>query len=377
MSGVNVLNIEGNDMKVLGRIASVLVRILACCIAACVCSPGIAWASATCHVNPPLAYTLNFPASVAVARDLPNGSQLTTWVQTASNQSYFTCNVTGGWYTGVRVNPAGIIPTTPTTYKLSYNGTPFAVYATNVPGIGMALGGYIFVNTNSVGPISMDVPFVARRNFGGASIPNGGQIIAALVKIGDVTPGTVSGQVAQGFSFENSTSSPNDAINPATGVINFDMTPVVITVLTCQTPDVTVPMGTQMPSNFSGVGSASNKSSSFQMSLNNCPAGVSVAGTMAGLIHSIQYKIDPSDGLVPGFSNVASLSGSTKAGGVGVQLYDSTGAVFPLSTFQTLGGFDGTRNASYTIPLVARYFQTGAITAGPANATMTMTVSYQ
>lgn len=43
----------------------------------------------------------------------------------------------------------------------------------------------------------------------------------------------------------------------------------------------------------------------------------------------------------------------------------------------TLNGFDSTNGGNYTIPMQARYYRTGALGAGPANATMTMTVLYQ
>ncbi|WP_370652252.1 fimbrial protein [Caballeronia sp. TF1N1] len=83
------------------------------------------------------------------------------------------------------------------------------------------------------------------------------------------------------------------------------------------------------------------------------------------------------NGAVPGFSNVAALSGSPSAGGVGIQLYDSTGAVFPLSVYKTLSNFNSATGGTYNIPLTARYYRTGALTPGPANSTMTMTVLYQ
>jgi major type 1 subunit fimbrin (pilin) len=380
MNDMNVLNNKGIEMKLLERIASVFMRLVMCSMVWLLWLPGSARADVSCHSSALLAYTLNFPATVAVARDLPNGSALTTWVPMASVQNLYTCSVTNSWYAGVVFDPAGVVSTAVTSYTLSYNGTPFWVYPTNVPGVGIALGGYIYTNGLQNGPFSMGGaggPLRSLRNFNGPSVPDGGQLIAALVKIGDITPGTVGGLISQAQSVHSLTSNGTRIPDPTAGVVNISMTPVAITVLTCETPDINVPMGTQMPSNFSGIGAASNKSSSFNVSLNNCPAGVAVAGTQAGLIHSIQYKIDPSDGQVSGFSNVAVLSGSTKAGGIGIQLYDNTGAVFPLSTFKTLNGFDGTAAASYTIPMVARYFQTGSITPGPANATMTVTMSYQ
>lgn len=305
-------------------------------------------------------------------------------VSTPATKDYWTCIVSGGWYTGTDFEVAGIIPTTPTSFTRSYNGTPFSVYATNVKGVGMALGGYIYASGTQYGPI--DFPKLGRQwHNTGSPVNNGGQLIASLVKIGNITPGTVSGPVAQAFSWNWATkiASPVGHLDLSAGVINFDMTPVSITVLTCQTPDVDIDMGTQTPLDFPGLGTPSNKVKSFQLAFNNCPAGTADTidkSNLSGLIHSVTYRIDPisPDRLVSGYSNVVALdTGTAQAGGVGLQLYDANGAVVPLGTSIALGGFDGTKLGSYSVPMKARYFRTGSITPGTANATMQVTVLYQ
>ncbi|SAK74203.1 fimbrial protein [Caballeronia ptereochthonis] len=383
MNEANAFYLEGLDMKTFRRIASACIRLLFCCVTAWMLLPGSAWATSSCHSNPPLLFTLKFPDRIAVARDLPDGSPLSGWVSTPMTNNYWTCVVTQQWYTGTDFEVAGIIPSTPTSFTRSYNGKSFPVYATNVPGVGMALGGYIYNNGRTSGPL--DFPHLGYQwNQNGSAVNNGGQLIASLVKIGKVVPGTVTGQLAQAFSWESATkATPVGNLNPGAGIINFDMTPVIVTVLTCQTPDVDVVMGTQSPADFPGVGSPSNKSTSFNLSFNNCPAGTADTvdkENLAGLIHSIQYRIDPTspDRLVPGYTNVVALDdGVSQAGGIGIQLYDGNGAVVPLATYMPLGGFDGTKSGSYSIPMRARYFRTGAISPGTANATMLMTVQYQ
>ncbi|WP_244817046.1 fimbrial protein [Caballeronia sp. Lep1P3] len=287
---------------------------------------------------------------------------------------YWTCIVSGSVYTGTDFETAGITTAGPTAYTLNYQGVNFEVYPTNVPGVGIAMGGYTIPNSLSSGPW----PFsrLGRQWNANGTIYNGGQLIVALVKTGDITPGTVTGMVAQAFSWQTLTPPPAGNV-PSAGVINFYVTPVVITVLTCQTPDVTVPMGIQGPADLPSIGPAPSKVASFNLSLNNCPGGTTVSGTSAGQIHSVQYRIDPSAGTIAGYTNVAALGGSPAAGGVGIQLYDSTGAVFPFATYRTLSGFDSTNGGSYSIPMTARYYRTGTLSAGPANATMTMTVQYQ
>ncbi|WP_250493367.1 fimbrial protein [Caballeronia sp. GAWG1-1] len=336
--------------------------------------PSAAWASASCHSNYS-AFTLSFPSTIAVARDLPDGSLLSAWSVSAATPNYWTCTVSDGWYTGTDFELAGIVAGAPTRYKAPYNGVEFSVYATNVPGIGIALGGTVYAAKTQYGPWDFPVLGYERNNVG-SPVDNGGQLIAALVKIGDVTPGTVSGLIARAFSWETAGKSP-PGYNAASGSIDFNMTPVIITVLTCRTPDVTVPMGTLALTDLPALGPAPRKSASFNMSFDNCPAGTSLEGTTAGMIHSVQYRIDPANGTVSGFSNVAALSGTPSAGGVGVQLFDSAGAAIPFGTNLTLNGFNGAVASSYTVAMTARYYRTGPLSPGPANTTMTMTMYYQ
>jgi major type 1 subunit fimbrin (pilin) len=382
MNAMSAIYLEKQVMKVIRWAARACVRKVLFSAMAMLIAPVSAWATASCHSLPPLLYTLNFPASVAVARDLPNGSPLTGWVSTTSTSNYWTCDQSDKWYTGTDFEAAGIIPSAPTAYSRSYNGVAFPVYATNVPGVGMALGGFIYSGGQTFGPL--EFPHLGYQwNQNGSAINNGGQLIGSLVKIGDITPGVVSGQIAQAFSWESATKqTPVGNLYPAAGVIDFNMTPVIITVLTCQTPDVTVDMGTHSSTEFPGVGAPSARSTTFNLSFNNCPAGIadSVDHTnLSGLIHSVQYRIDPisPDRLVASFSNVVALdTGAQQAGGIGIQLYDSTGAVFPLSTFRPLTGFNGTLASSYSVSMRASYFRTGVISPGTGNATMLMTVNY-
>ncbi|NLP61776.1 type 1 fimbrial protein [Paraburkholderia sacchari] len=146
--------------------------------------------------------------------------------------------------------------------------------------------------------------------------------------------------------------------------------------MSCTTPNVNVPMGTFKTTDFPTVGSLSpGAAAPVNIQLVNCPAGTADPNSQGGQIHSVQYSITPSAGTVA--TNVAALSGSPSATGVGIQLFDPSGAVLPLSTPQTVSGYDGTVGGNYTIPLTARYYRTGTVTAGPANTTMTVTLSYQ
>ncbi|WP_213296949.1 fimbrial protein [Paraburkholderia sacchari] len=146
--------------------------------------------------------------------------------------------------------------------------------------------------------------------------------------------------------------------------------------MTCTTPDVNVPMGTFKTADFPAIGSLSpGQAAPVNIQLLNCPGGAAVSGTQAGQIHSIQYRIDPTAGTLA--TNVAALTGTPSATGVGIQLFTASGGVFPLSTLQTLSGYNSATGGNYTIPLTARYYRTGPVTAGPADTAMTLTISYQ
>jgi major type 1 subunit fimbrin (pilin) len=332
-----------------------------------------AWATSSCKANYS-AFSLSFAPAIAVARDVPNGSLLSAWVQTSRLTNYFSCTVTAQTATGMGIDPTGIVASTATTYKVSYNGSSVSVYPTNVPGIGIAMGGYAYANGCGWTAGFLDLPRLGSQCNANGNVTNGGQLVAALVKIGDVTPGTISGAIAQATSWEGP-QNPPAGYNYGAGVITFSMTPVAITVLTCQTPDVSVQMGTFKTTDFPNIGSVSPNPAGFTIQFLNCPAGAAVSGTQAGAIHSVQYRIDPTSGTLA--TNVAALSGSPSATGVGIQLFASSGSVFPLATLQTLSGYNSTSGGSYSVAMMARYYRTGTITAGPANTTMTLTVSYQ
>ena len=147
----------------------------------------------------------------------------------------------------------------------------------------------------------------------------------------------------------------------------WSISPVDVTVLSCVTPDVMVPMGTHSASELTGLNTFTS-AASFNVSLNSCPAGM----------NTVQYEIQPSTAVIDRSQSVVALDSSSTATGVGVQLLDGTGAVFPLSTRVTFSGYNQSTGGSYTIPFQARCYQT-ADTVGPgrANTSMALVMTYQ
>ena len=320
-------------------------------------------------------FTLALPGTVSVARDLPAGALLTNWANSPVSPSLWSCSG-GSGNGGVR---AQVSPgfNTPSGQTYTSGGVTYTVWNTNVDGVGIVVawqwiydpsvscvyaggwGGWVNITNSWYGQACVGNPIKGQA---------GSQMAMALVKTGTVaTGGTISGLVAQ--------SAPVDGNTLPALAVSYNITPVRIVPMTCTTPDVNVPMGTFMVADFPSVGSLSPRPASFNVEFLNCPAGAIVAGTKSGMISTVQYRIDPTSGTAA--TNVAALSGTTKAGGVGIHLFNSAGAVVPLSNMQNLSQFNGSSGGNYNVPMTARYYRTGTVTPGPANATMTLTVLYQ
>jgi major type 1 subunit fimbrin (pilin) len=327
--------------------------------------------------------TLTLPSSIAVPRDTPAGTAITGWVTSGQVTNWYVGCGTSTSATGIAFQPVGL---TDTGLTYTESGVTYNLYATGVQGVGMAISGYTWTNANCAAantwfgpgnvspsggttfgqstkpPAGWSGGGCASFSQGGGNL--GGQILVKLVTTGAqiVSGNTSSGVLIRGASYYNA------AINTGNAYVNFTVTAATITSLSCTTPNVTVPMGTHKTTELSGVGTYT-ASTNFNISLNNCPAGM----------NSIQYYISPSTTIVNSANSVVALnSGSGAATGIGLQLLNGSGTPFPLNTAATFSGYSTSAGGSYTIPMQARYYQTAAtVTAGTANATMTLYMTYQ
>ena len=307
------------------------------------------------------AFTVTLPATVSAPRDAAAGSLLTSWYYSASNSSLYSCRATND-----AVGGRGAVAyfTSPTAFSVAgpSGGGSVTVYQTNVPGVGIAIAGSIYIsysgwttwngfNTTYAGPVWSPL---------NGTYSVGAQVAVALVKTGSIAGGVVPGTVVLNYA-------PYTSGGVQTGQRDtYAITPATIVPLACTTPNVTVPLGTHSPNEMASVG-ATTAAVSFDVSLNNCPAG----------LNSIQYRIDPVTAVVNSAQSIVALDGSSSAAGVAVQLLNTAGtAAFPLSAYQTFSGYIKATGGSYTIPFKARYYRTGAITAGAANTSMTFTMQY-
>ena len=278
----------------------------------------------------------------------------------------WTCTLTNGLPIGVLPSIIGSDTGKTATVGGTYPGT-YEVFSTSLSGIGI-----IFNVTTYLNGCGQMPSLTISHSLNGYTCNNNGtgpygvvQVAAALVTSGPVVAGLVQGALVDQEEVFYKTGSVNNQVGTP---VNINTTPTSIVVLSCTTPDVPVPMGTHQVNEFSGIGSTTSPVKSFNISLNNCPAGM----------NSIQYRIDALTSILNAANSVVALDASSKATGIGVQLLDNTGKAFPLGTMTTFSGYNGGTGGSYTIPFQARYYQTGSkVTAGMANTEMTFTMTYQ
>lgn len=309
--------------------------------------------------------TLPFPSTLTAPRDAVVGAVISQWVSTPWQS--FSCSSTKPQAGAVIT--ASLLMSSNTGYTVSYSGFTFPVYATNYPGIGIAVGWQDMEGSNifNNGPLATATP---GYGYNGNTTPRG-MIYAAFVKTGPISGGTLAGQSVGQLTpgtISYTTTPPNNAtwfysqsdttVFPTLNVVNAS----------CTTPDVSIPLGTFPTTGFTAIGRTTT-TANFSISLNNCPAGM----------NSIKYRIDPTTTVLNSSQSVVALDSTSSATGVGVQLLNSAGsAAFPLSSLQTFSGYSSSTSGSYTIPLAARYYQTSAtVTPGPANTSMTVTMQYQ
>ncbi|MGE8143985.1 fimbrial protein [Pseudomonas frederiksbergensis] len=334
--------------------------------------------------------------SLSVPRDVPIGTRL--YMQEfhqAGEGVTFTC-------TTDRTSPV-------TTYNVfSVNGLGSKVdannaggyagkvYATGVPGIGVSWWSGQTV-PGAVGAGSNTLQIVPNgcvgtgNNCQTAALKVGPRAALVLIKTGPVGTGTVRGsdfgRLVYSTVVETSTAFAISEVG-VTGSIN-------VVAMTCNTPDVTVPMGSHKTSTLTGVGSGTPRVD-FKIEMTNCPgfpgyygnpgtgaipAASQTAVTNAGtrVLNTVSFRVDPVTTPVDAANGVLSLtSGAGTATGVGVQLFSISGAVQPLSQNRVLNISPAAGTTGFSVDLSARYLQTAdKVTAGKANAVANYTLIYQ
>lgn len=134
---------------------------------------------------------------------------------------------------------------------------------------------------------------------------------------------------------------------------------------TCITQNVSVSMGSQEASKFSGINSSLSPVS-FAISL-VCSQGY----------NSIKYRLTPGPKIVDQAESVIELDASSSASGIGVQILDNLGKPLPLNVDIPLAN-NVAIASNFSIPLKAAYYKTkNAVKGGTANTSLTFTMNYQ
>lgn len=321
--------------------------------------------------------------SITVGRDVPLGAEVYRQTFQVPASTVITCTVASANIQRVRTLPVTPLPLS------SWAGSPWGghVYQTGVPGIGVAVW-----NAGTAMPFTQNY-----GNCGGGTancnwtgVQSSMAFDLSFIKIGDVSPGTIQGvslpTMDQKWVSTNTLDVQRVNVSGSLNVVSR----------TCSTPDVQVPMGMHMLSEFSGKNSFTPWKD-FSIALNNCPAFNGYYqdtgprwlndGTTNNLDsrknNVLQVRLDPTRAAITPNLGIMSLNPSAPgddpaATGVGLQVADNSGTPLPLATLRASGITPRPQEgASYTIPLKARYIQTeDSVTAGPANATATFTINY-
>ncbi len=252
------------------------------------------------------------------------------------------------------------------------------VYETGVPGIGIVIavrnidtgcGVDSWYGVNNVPAASVSGWQVSPCNgtAPGDTANSGLQWAVGLVKTAAVVqPGVIAGIQVMQLALLNS----NNTIQEGALSGSVNISSVNVAVLSCSTPNVTVPMGTYLATAFKGIGSTTTPVP-FSVAINNCPAGMSRIGIQ--LVAPSGY-IDQAGGVI-------NLSSNSTAKGIGVKLTKAPGGAamtFGAPGYVVPGYNTQTASSSFTMTFNAAYYQTAtAVGAGTANALLEFTMNYQ
>lgn len=139
----------------------------------------------------------------------------------------------------------------------------------------------------------------------------------------------------------------------------------------CETPNINVKMGQHRFTDIPEDGSPSKKAISFNLKLNNCPAG----------IKNVSYTLTPTSSSPSqnDSQGIINLNQNSTAKGIGLQITDGNLAPIALNEAKPFNEYSN-KGGNFTIPLNAYYVRIlkgASLTPGTANAEITFTMSYQ
>lgn len=306
-------------------------------------------------------YIVNY-GNIIVQRDTQVGQAISNEIYGTLAQTY-VCTATGS--EGVDMGMKSVV--LPYLYTAS-NG--LRVYKTNVPGVGISFGWYDQVNagSNYMSGVSYirdndNIYGYVYNTYSNYVFTFRNQPIIQFWKTGNITSGSLSGQIAAFYAYMNGNkTSPVSDVPIYAGSGNIIQVACSIT-----TPNLVFPIGDVLASSFSSsIGTTPAGAQNTQNLGLNCDYGANINVTLNGT-----QNPDVGTTSVLALTNQGSAD---VAKGVGVQiLYNGSPLVLNnrIVMKQSSGGQE-------TFPITARYYQTKtAVTTGKANASATLDLTYQ
>lgn len=340
------------------------------------------------------------PGLSTAGEDTPVGKVLYKGRYTVPNQgqfrdNVFSCTADTNEYYNFNVGYDLKVIATPSGAATSSGGKD--IFPTNVDGVGAVF--YIYTP-----PFSTTTPLYWTQ-FPGSDeynlLASGGtytkgastlyQITVELIKTGPITAGTQQVLGSSFPTFQFTLRSASIPVSFTDSVISFTGATTLYT-KTCQlaSSNIDVDLGKHDIKSFDGIG-ATSAWQNFDITLKDCPPfygygnySMSAAGKLTGSssTNSVALSFRSVNGVTDSNPGIANLeSGADTATGVGIELSRRN-----VSGSIPLDGTDGFEldklttddNATYVIPLKARYVQTeSSVTAGIANGAVVFTIVYQ
>lgn len=245
-----------------------------------------------------------------------------------------------------------------------------SIYNTNIPGIGIRLYREVFNYQSFSGyyPYSRKLQSPQTYRLGE------GYFVIEVIKTanqtgsGTLSPGRYSSYYTDGF----------ESLPILTSTIYGDT--VSITSASCSIQgdaNKLVRLPTVTNTGFKGIGSTQGEQA-FNINI-SCNGGASASNYQESSQIGLSFDFSPDPTTNQAIENTA--TSNSKASGVGVQLisdYNNQNKIITKNSSIFLGSVQTNQNASYQVPLRARYYQTNTrVNAGEVKALATLTIDYQ
>lgn len=294
--------------------------------------------------------TYNMPSS-----GVPMGAVISDWIEI---NSPFASNCSSPIYS---INAMSYTPSTGMTY--TENGMSYPVLVSGIAGVGFVAA----VKTGDTG-IFMPIPGVGSFTL----LPNTGQshgnninvdVKIKFISTGTLTPGVYSIPqlyLVGAYLFDSTGASMGQGFAQTNG---FTLN---VTANTCNvtTASLNIRLADVSPEDLPETGSTA-KEQAFNVGL-NCQSGVYIYAQLNG--------VPDNNSMADGVLQIDNYGAASSSQGVGIQILKDT-TPMPLGTIMPVKFSTG---GAESLPFSARYFRTAVnLAAGSANATATLTMTYQ